>query len=207
MTTAKERIRETVDIIFSLYEEHGQEDYIGEPVSQLEHMCQAAELAEMEGYDEEVILAAFFHDIGHLCLQVTGKNSMDGLGIVDHEKIGADFLRNWGFSEKIARLVESHVGAKRYLTFKYPFYYGQLSEASKRTLKFQGGPMTSEEAGIFESSPYFELYLRMRLWDEQAKKPGASLPELEWYKMMAFSHLLKQETGKKEVINKEERGV
>ena len=55
--------------VFSLYEKHGDEDYIGEPVSQLEHMSQAALLAEEEGYDDEVILAAFFHDIGHLCAE------------------------------------------------------------------------------------------------------------------------------------------
>ena len=35
-----------VDEVFSLYELHGDEDYIGEPVSQLEHMSQAAALAK-----------------------------------------------------------------------------------------------------------------------------------------------------------------
>ena len=58
-----------VNEIFALYEKHGDEDYIGEPVSQLEHMSQAAALAEEEGYDDEVVLAAFFHDIGHLCAE------------------------------------------------------------------------------------------------------------------------------------------
>ncbi|MGZ3901839.1 MAG: hypothetical protein ACXVDC_16045, partial [Bacteroidia bacterium] len=56
-----------VDEIMSLYNNYGNEDYIGEPVSQIEHMCQCAQLAEKEKYDEEVILAAFFHDLGHLC--------------------------------------------------------------------------------------------------------------------------------------------
>mgnify|MGYP003449482420 CR=1 FL=1 len=60
-------IEESVNEIFGLYQKYGDEDYIGEPVSQVEHMCQAAQLAEAEGYPEEVVLAAFFHDIGHLC--------------------------------------------------------------------------------------------------------------------------------------------
>jgi len=50
----------TIEDIFSLYEKFGKEDYIGEPVSQIEHMCQAAKLAEEESFDDEVILAAFF---------------------------------------------------------------------------------------------------------------------------------------------------
>lgn len=54
---------EVADFILGLYRRFGNEDYIGEPVSQLEHMSQSAVLAENEGYGEEVILAAFFHDI------------------------------------------------------------------------------------------------------------------------------------------------
>jgi predicted HD phosphohydrolase len=74
----KEEAEIIVDEIFSMYERHGNADYIGEPVSQLEHMCQAAELAEEEGYDDEVVLAAFFHDIGHLCEHVMHVEQMDG---------------------------------------------------------------------------------------------------------------------------------
>ncbi len=41
------------------------------------------------------------------------------------------------------RLVEYHVQAKRYLTFSQPDYYARLSEASRRTLAYQGGVMTA----------------------------------------------------------------
>jgi putative nucleotidyltransferase with HDIG domain len=101
-------------------------------------MSQAADLAEKEGYDEEVILAAFFHDIGHLCSSGHEAESMDGFGTVNHEKLGADYLREKGFSERLAILVEGHVIAKRYLTYKFPSYYNRLSAASKATLDFQG---------------------------------------------------------------------
>jgi 2-amino-1-hydroxyethylphosphonate dioxygenase (glycine-forming) len=179
-----------VQEIFYLYRTYGKDDYIGEPVSQIEHMSQCAQLAEKEGYDEEVILAAFFHDIGHLCEHIVpAAESMDGYGIVDHEKLGAGYLRSKGFSEKIASLVQSHVQAKRYLTFKDPEYYGQLSSASKQTLEFQGGRMNQEEASAFESDPLFELYVRLRRWDEKAKVEHEPLPSLEKYELMAMRHL------------------
>src|SRR5579872_3255451 len=96
MTT--EQAREISDGIIRLYEEHGGAEYAGEKVSQLEHMVQAAQLAEAQGFDEEVILAAFLHDIGHISEAAKGDNEMDGFGIRDHEELGADFLRGKGFS-------------------------------------------------------------------------------------------------------------
>ena len=134
-------IEEILEEVFTLYEKFGDADYIGEPVSQMEHMSQAAQLAMKEGFDDEVVLAAFFHDIGHICVMHNEATSMEGYGVKSHEKIGADYLREKGFPERVARLVENHVRAKRYLTFKYPDYYHSLSEASKKTLEFQGGIM------------------------------------------------------------------
>jgi phosphonate degradation associated HDIG domain protein len=178
-----------VELIFGFYEKHGNEDYIGEPVSQLEHMSQSAQLAEGEGFDEEVILAAFFHDLGHLITQGPTTEMMGEFGVKRHEQLGADFLRSLGFSEKIAQLVENHVQAKRYLTFRYPDYYNKLSEASKQTLIYQGGPMKEEEALKFEKDPLFEVSLRMRTWDEEAKLTDQPLPSLTRYKEMALRAL------------------
>ena len=163
--------------VFGLYERHGAADYIGEPVSQIEHMSQAAQLAMAEGVDDEVILAAFFHDIGHLCGQ--GGENMGGYGVVSHERLGADYLRRAGFSERLARLVEYHVQAKRYLTFRQPGYYARLSEASRRTLAYQGGVMSAEEARAFEQDPLCAISLRLRHWDEQAKAMHVPVLDLE----------------------------
>jgi len=188
----REEAQATVDEVFSLYEKFGAADYIGEPVSQIEHMCQAAQLAESEGYDEDVILAAFFHDIGHLCEHVYTVQSMDGYGTVDHESLGGQYLREKGFSEKIARLVESHVAAKRYLTFKYPDYYNKLSEASKMTLGMQGGIMNQAEALNFEEEHLHPLFIKLREWDDKAKTEHIPLPSLEIYRQMALQHLVNQ---------------
>lgn len=178
-----------VNEVFALYEKHGDEDYIGEPVSQLEHMSQAAALATEEGFEDEVILAAFFHDIGHLCARGDEAASMDGFGNVDHETLGADYLRERGFSERLANLVESHVVAKRYLTYKYPEYYNQLSAASKSTLEFQGGRMSPEEAAKFEQHPDAELFVRLRYWDDKAKEINKPIQNISYLKLLAISHL------------------
>ncbi|WP_223630398.1 phosphonate degradation HD-domain oxygenase [Pseudomonas atacamensis] len=169
--------------VFGLYERFGASDYIGEPVSQLEHMSQAAELAMAEGCDDEVVLAAFFHDIGHLCAE--GAENMGGYGVVSHERLGADYLREAGFSERLARLVEYHVQAKRYLTLHEPGYYARLSEASRRTLEYQGGVMSAAEADAFEADPLCALSLRMRRWDELAKEVAVPLVDLAGLKAKA----------------------
>ncbi|WDF56686.1 phosphonate degradation HD-domain oxygenase [Mucilaginibacter sp. KACC 22063] len=180
-----------VEAVFELYEKHGNEDYIGEPVSQIEHMSQAAALAEAEGYDDEVVLAAFFHDIGHLCADEEVA-SMNGMGNVDHEKLGADYLLQKGFSNRLASLVNAHVVAKRYLTFKYPEYYNQLSKASKATLEFQGGVMTAEEAAVFEANPDADLIIRMRYWDDKAKEVDIPVDNIDLLKSKAINHLKQQ---------------
>jgi phosphonate degradation associated HDIG domain protein len=189
MSTLLRTPQQIADEVFALYQLHGDEDYIGEPVSQLEHMAQAAALAEAEGYDDEVILAAFFHDIGHLCAAGAEVGSMDGMGNVDHEKLGADYLLGLGFSERLATLVQSHVVAKRYLTFKYPEYYEKLSPASRVTLGFQGGVMGAEEAAAFEANPDKDLIIRFRFWDDEAKLQNVPVNNVAHLKNMAVKHL------------------
>lgn len=64
-------------------------------MSQIEHMSQAAQLALAQGYDDEVVLAAFFHDIGHICAETA--DNMGGYGVISHELQGANYLRDKGF--------------------------------------------------------------------------------------------------------------
>ncbi|MGL6245628.1 phosphonate degradation HD-domain oxygenase [Pseudomonas sp.] len=186
------RHEQVIAEVFGLYERFGDSDYIGEPVSQIEHMSQAAELAMAEGFDDEVVLAAFFHDIGHICAE--SAENMGGFGVVSHERLGADYLRRAGFSERLARLVEYHVQAKRYLTLKEPGYYERLSEASRRTLEYQGGVMTPAEAEAFEQDPLCEVSLRMRQWDELAKEREVPVIDLQVLKAKATA-LLDQAKG------------
>ena len=105
--------------------------------------------------------------------------------MVSHERLGADYLRRAGFSERLAKLVEYHVQAKRYLTFSQPDYYARLSQASRRTLGYQGGVMSAEEARAFEQDSLYAVSLRMRHWDEQAKQTQVPVLDLEVLKAKA----------------------
>lgn len=178
--------------IIDLFNQFGSTDYIGESVSQIQHMTQCARIAEKEGCDDETILAAFLHDIGHLLEYKLPVNRMDEFGVVDHEAIGSIYLRQNGFSSRIADSVEAHVRAKRYLTFKYPSYYDKLSDASKATLMHQGGKMNDEEAINFEQEENFTLFVRIRQWDDQAKNPNLPVPNLDRYEVMIIRHLNNQ---------------
>lgn len=177
------------DIIMSIFERKGNENYSGEKVTQLEHACQAAQLAEIDGNDDEVILAAFLHDLGHLLDDIKGTEQMDGYGVMDHEAVGAEYLRVFGFSKKIITLVKSHVEAKRYLCYANKRYFDNLSHASKMTLQFQGGPMNEEEAKTFEANPLKNLIIKMRSWDEEAKVENLALPSLDSYRDKIVKHL------------------
>jgi gamma-butyrobetaine dioxygenase len=77
--------------------------------------------------------------------------------------------------------VRLHVAAKRYLCATEPGYFEALSPASVRTLGFQGGPMTPEEAAEFAAGPYAEDAVTVRRWDEAAKDPDAPVPAFEHF--------------------------
>jgi 2-amino-1-hydroxyethylphosphonate dioxygenase (glycine-forming) len=158
----------------------GDRGYIGEPVSQLEHALQCAQLARGASAAPAEVVAALFHDIGHL-VAPAGTREMDGLGIVEHEEIGARWLAGLGFKPEVCALVASHVAAKRYLALRKAGYHAALSAASRGTLTFQGGPMTDAEASEFQADPLFASKVRLRMWDEAAKQEGLAVPPLAAY--------------------------
>ena len=169
-----------VDQIFNYFNKFGEDDYIGEEVTQIEHMTQAAMLAEENNENEEFIVACLLHDLGHLLTKDGMK--MGDYGVANHEKLGSLFLKKMGFSVYICNLVEGHVTAKRYLTYKNPIYYNKLSEASKTTLKYQGGPMSQPEAEEFENHPFFDDILKIRKYDEMSKIKGKEIKPLSHYR-------------------------
>lgn len=189
----KEKAIQYADEIIQLYTEHGGNEYFGEPVTQLQHAFQSAELAVAEDCDDEMVLAAFLHDVGHICVAGHNVALMENYGVMNHEKIGAAFLRNRKFSERLIELVQAHVTAKRYLTYKDKAYYNHLSEASKQTLLFQGGKMSSDEAFIFEGNPLFDEMILMRKIDEEAKDELKQPGDLQKFHTMIVEHLIKQE--------------
>lgn len=174
--------------IIDLFSKYGANDYIGETITQTEHMTQAAMFAEEDKADLEVVVAAMLHDIGHL-LEIQNKSAqMSNLGVVNHEIVGRDYLLSKGFTVRTANLVGNHVKAKRYLVTKYPDYYEKLSEASKQTLKHQNGLMSKEEMENFESDPLFEDSLKIRGYDDKAKIVGYEVNSVKYCKQLLKSY-------------------
>jgi phosphonate degradation associated HDIG domain protein len=169
-----------IDELFALLETSADAPYIGEPVSQLEHALQCAALARQSGARDALVVAALLHDIGHLCAPDAPR--MAGLGVLEHEHVGGKYLRARGFADEVCRLIGGHVAAKRYLVRTRAAYAANLSEASRGTLAYQGGPMRDDEVAAFESDALHRDMLRLRAWDEQAKQPGLQVPTLDTYK-------------------------
>ena len=105
----------TAQGIIQLYREHGHLAY-GEGMSQVSHAVQAGLLARDHGYDAEIILAAFLHDVGHICPLLKPEEEterMGDLGVQHHDQLGEDFLRERGCKERLLAPVRNHVNAKR----------------------------------------------------------------------------------------------
>jgi 2-amino-1-hydroxyethylphosphonate dioxygenase (glycine-forming) len=172
---------EKVDELLRALAQSDHMDYFGEPVSQLQHGLQAAQFARDAGADDEMIAAALLHDIGHI---ISGPDAHrdDEVGVIDHDRQGADYLLGLGFSERVATLVQGHVAAKRYLVATNPSYANALSAASTRTLELQGGPMSQEEAEQFREHPSFREMIQLRGWDERAKEVDCQVAPLSEYR-------------------------
>jgi phosphonate degradation associated HDIG domain protein len=169
----------TLDEVLNTYREHGHRLY-GESVTELQHALQCATFARQAGEPPVVVAAALLHDYGHLCHQL-GEDIADHGVDARHEHIGANLLRGL-FVDEIVDAGRLHVAAKRYLCWKNPAYLDELSEASRQSLRLQGGPMTDLEAREFEREPHFELALRVRRYDDMGKVPGMETPGLDSFR-------------------------
>jgi phosphonate degradation associated HDIG domain protein len=179
MTAPKLDRSNIVEFIADIFERRGAESYLGEQVSMSEHMLQGAVLAEAEGAPEELVAAALLHDIGHYTSEF-GPMSLGDERDNYHEESGAMVLAPF-FPSVITECVRLHVPAKRYLCATDKGYHDRLSEASKHTLMLQGGPMSAAEVKDFESNPYHREAVRVRIWDDEGKKPGVVTPEFRHY--------------------------
>ena len=183
----------TADRVIDFLSTAGQAEYHGERVSQLEHALQAAHNARQDGGSDQEIIAALLHDLGHIW-PVEGRQ-MTSVGVVAHDRIGAQALRDLGFSDDVADIVSGHVVAKRYLVATDRDYAARLSDVSVESLRHQGGPMSAEEVEDFTRSPNWRSKVRVRTWDDRAKTPGAEVPDLESYRELLTAHLSRQQGG------------
>lgn len=159
--------------IHAAFERRGKEGY-GEGVSQLDHALQCGAFAERDGASDALVAASFLHDIGHLLHELPDDVAEQGID-TQHESTGSAWLSQH-FGPEVTEPVRMHVAAKRYLASTEAGYFEQLSEASKLSLKLQGGPMSPAEAKAFEAERFFVDAVRLRRWDEEGKIVGYQGP-------------------------------
>ena len=157
-----------VESLFATFEERGNEHY-GEDVTQIEHALQCAALARHDQASNSLIVAALFHDVGHLVANSQDDN-LERLAADDdeHEALGARILSPI-FGPSVALPVALHVTAKRWRCTREPDYLRRLSPTSRATLEAQGGLLSEEECQRFEEHPGFREALWLRTWDDCAK--------------------------------------
>ncbi|MCW5747272.1 MAG: HD domain-containing protein [Alphaproteobacteria bacterium] len=173
----------TVDDLFVLLGGAGSRQYGGEAVSQLAHALQAATLAVEAGEPATVVIAALFHDVGHLVGE--GDQGQADRGIDErHEEAGAEVLRPL-FGDDVAETVRLHVAAKRWLCFAEGGYWDSLSRASKVSLGVQGGPFDAAQAAAFRDLPQADAAIRLRRYDDLAKVRGKGTPGLDEFRAWA----------------------
>jgi phosphonate degradation associated HDIG domain protein len=165
--------------IRDLFAARGAEQYTGEPVSHLEHALQCALQAELESADDTLICAALLHDLGHLLHDLGETPSAQGVDDVHQYRV-VPFLRGL-FPDTVIDAIQRHVSAKRYLCATRPEYYAALSDDSKRSLTLQGGVFSPEQANAFLEEPGAHDAIRLRVWDDLAKQPGLSTPDLDHF--------------------------
>jgi predicted HD phosphohydrolase len=170
--------------------------YGGEPVTELAHSLQCAELARDAGADDELQLACLLHDVGRFAVdprlildkkdRATGANP-DAKG---HHDMGADLIAPY-VPDRVAWLVRMHADAKRYLCAVEPRYWDTLTPGSRYTLTLQGGVMTPAAVAGLTRHPWLADAVRLRRWDDLAKVPDRPTRPLEaWAPLLRryFAH-------------------
>ncbi|MEZ5824772.1 MAG: phosphohydrolase [Geminicoccaceae bacterium] len=169
--------------LFERMASHGDGAYGLSDVTQLDHALQSAALADRRGLGDAMVVAALFHDVGHL-LEIEDAD-LASQGIDDrHEESSADVLQPL-FGESVSEPVRLHVAAKRYLCTVEPDYHDRLSDDLKLSLKLQGGTMTEEERAAFERHPFSGDGVGLRRIDDEAKVTGLDVPGPEAYRHRA----------------------
>ena len=98
--------------ILALYGGRGATTYVGEPVTQLEHALQTADLAVRDGASNTLIVAALLHDIGHLLHdEIDHASDWDSMPATRSSARDGSYTH---FGAVIAEPIHLHVAAKRY---------------------------------------------------------------------------------------------
>lgn len=138
-----------------------------EPVDELSHALQCAQLARAANAPLELVAAALFHDVARAPMVALAYPGMP------HEQAGAKWLEP-RLGRVVARLVGAHVAAKLYLLEHDPGYAALLSEESRQSAIGQLAP----ELDDLVREPMWPDAVRLRRLDDAAKRPDVELPNV-----------------------------
>jgi phosphonate degradation associated HDIG domain protein len=169
----------TLTEIRALFDAKGGCQYSGEPVIQLEHALQSAQLAEQAEAGAALVTACLLHDFGHMSNDMGETPTLRGVDD-KHQFHGVSALTGM-FGQAVLTPIRLHVDAKRYLCATDAGYWAGLSADSKRSLELQGGTFSAVEAAKFIAQPYAQDAVRLRRWDDLAKVAGIKTPDLAYY--------------------------
>ena len=152
-----------------------------------EHMIQTAMNAEKAKSSASLVCACLLHDYGHYILEDPDKlvkKKLNG----KHEDIGYEYLKKF-FKKSVVVPIKYHVLAKRYLA-RDKKYFNSLSDASKTSLKLQGGVLSAKESKEFKKREFFKHSVKLRKFDEVAKRTDIKIKSIVDYKDLLSSQLL-----------------
>ena len=168
-----------VDEICELFATKGHAAYIGEPVSQLEHALQSAYHAEQAGADDELVVAALLHDVGHLITKLP-EDAPNRASTIGTKQLGQAWLKRhsqpavrsrYGCTWRRSAICRDRSGlpAAAFAGF------ANEPQAARRTVHAGGS------RGV-RSQPTLSPGGGSRRWDDLAKVPGMQVPALDHYR-------------------------
>ena len=172
MTTRQpfDSVEEVFDLLLESQPSVSEDD---DQVGVVAHGLQCGhELEKIVPDDLELHVAGLLHDVGHIVMP----DAADAHGVHG----GALLAPLLG--ERVGKLIELHVPAKRWMVTIDPGYRSRLSATSVRTLREQGDAMTEAEVEAFTAEPLRYDAVLLRLADDAAKTPGRTVPGLDHWR-------------------------
>ncbi|KAJ2253172.1 hypothetical protein GGI13_002852 [Coemansia sp. RSA 455] len=199
MSTTTMTLEQRVSKVFEILQTGSKKEHVSGKMMLLDHALRVAQLAMNDGADEETVLAALTIDIGHLVspsmvnadrdfyiyYQVT--DMVGNVSAIDHGRLGADYLRQLGFSSKTCELVESNVMTRRYLD--------ALAREDIESNVVESNPAHGYVYAVnwlaFEKDPLFKQKVQLAKWNDAAvNTTEVKPPVLDTYRDMAIKNLL-----------------
>ncbi|KAJ2017497.1 hypothetical protein GGI13_001439 [Coemansia sp. RSA 455] len=203
MSTTTMTPEQRVSKVFEILKTGNKKEHVSGKMTQLDHALRVAQLAMNGDADEETVLAGLTIDIGHLITpsmvnadgdyyiyyQVT--DQAGNRSAIDHGRLGADYLRQTGFSNKTSELVESNIMAKRYLlSTGFNFQIGP-NDGNIVLASMKLGLLSPTEKHDFEKDPLFKQKVQLAKWNDAAvNTTEVKPPVLDTYRDMAIKNLL-----------------